>query len=63
MIAGPAPRTYVPFGYEGGVGAAAGMSAMTSPGSGSSGPKPGPGFGYPFRMPANFGSSGLMSMP
>ncbi|MHC5544172.1 hypothetical protein ACYOEI_38585, partial [Singulisphaera rosea] len=42
LIAGQAPRTYIPFGYEGGVGAAAGMSAMTSPGRGRTGPRPGP---------------------
>jgi hypothetical protein len=64
MGARPEGRTLVPFGYEGGVGMGSGLvgTPMTRP-SGTRRPTPGPGFGYPFRVPPSLsGPSSSMGM-
>ena len=57
-------RTLVPFGYEGGIGVGSGMigTPMTKR-SGMRRSAPGPGFGYPFRMPPDLTTGSSMSMP
>jgi hypothetical protein len=50
----------IPFGYEGGVGMGGiGMSSVV----GRGGMRPGPGFGYPFRIPGPLAGSSSMAMP
>src|SRR5271157_568670 len=58
-------RTFLPFGYEGGIGMSGGMSVMPSAGAGRMRRSTaGPGFGYPFRMPPSLLSgSSSMAMP
>src|SRR5271165_2183531 len=58
-------RTFLPFGYEGGIGTNGTMSAMAPIGAGGRRQSPaGPGFGYPFRMPPSLLSgSSSMAMP
>ncbi len=55
------PRSFIPYGYEGGLGMGSGMGA--APMSSSRRSPTGPGFSYPFRMPAGLGGSGSMTMP
>jgi hypothetical protein len=56
-------RTTLPLGYGGGVGMGS-MGTMSTSGAGSMGQAPpGPGFGYPFRMPPPLSGSSTMSMP
>jgi hypothetical protein len=58
----PARGLGIPFGYEGGIGM--GGTGMTSPGQrGGMRPRPGPGFGYPFRVSAPLPGTSSMSMP
>jgi hypothetical protein len=58
-------RTFLPFGYEGGIGMSGTMSAVAPIGAGGRRQSPaGPGFGYPFRMPPSLLSgSSSMAMP
>jgi hypothetical protein len=51
----------LPFGYEGGIGMG-GMKSSTGAMT-TRRTSPGPGFGYPFRMPASLGRSSGMAMP
>jgi len=64
MGAGANRRTFAPFGYEGGMGMGQGPvgAPMTMPAGRERTPS-GPGFGYPFRMPADWpGAASGMSV-
>lgn|GEM_PF-5833175 len=61
MNASSLPRTFIPFGYEGGIGMGSGMNA--TPSGMAKRKLSGPGFGYPFRMPASLNGSSSMAMP
>lgn len=56
-------RTPLPFGDAGGLGMG-GLGTMTTSGIGVTGQAPpGPGFGYPFRMPPPLPGTSSLSMP
>ncbi|WP_422929780.1 hypothetical protein [Singulisphaera sp. PoT] len=61
MSTNSAPRSFVPFGYEGGLGM--GMGGGSSRMGTAQRGMPGPGFGYPFRMPPSLGGPSGMAMP
>ena len=62
MEARSGPRSYAPLLPGAGMGMGGGMGSR--PGSVAIGRGPsGPGFGYPFRMPLEFGGSSTMGMP
>lgn len=64
MGARSSARTFLPFGYDGGLGMGGGMTSMSTAGMGGTRRSPsGPGFGYPFRMPPSLAGSSSMSMP
>ena len=61
MTSGSSRGLGIPFGYEGGIGM--GGMGMTNSRRDNMRTSAGPGFGYPFRMPAPLPGSSSMSMP